>query len=265
MALIDIHPHVVSTDTERFPLAPIGGHQSDWSQQRPVSYEQMIEAMDGAGVAKSVVVQASSAYAFDNSYVAAAVAAFPKRFTGVFSVDVLAHDAVDAMKYWISKGLTGLRLYTAGPSMPGQTPCFTDPKTYPAWDFAGEAGIPVCMQMRHKGFAQLEPMLARFPQVRFIIDHLARTEMADGPPYAASAPLFGLALYANGDLKPTPRNFEEARNGRSTPEAFFGRLVKEFGAERIAWGSNFPAARQKLPAPVALRRHAPPRLQPQAP
>src|SRR6267378_2117828 len=127
MALIDIHPHVVSTDTERFPLAPIGGHQSDWSQQRPVSYEQMIEAMDGAGVAKSVVVQASSAYAFDNSYVAAAVAAFPKRFTGV-------------------------RLYTAGTSLPEQTTWFTDPKTFPAWDFAGEAAIPVCMQMRAKGF-----------------------------------------------------------------------------------------------------------------
>jgi len=254
MALIDIHPHVVSTDTERFPLAPIGGHQSDWSQQRPVSYEQMIEAMDGAGVAKSVVVQASSAYAFDNSYVAAAVAAFPKRFTGVFSVDVLAHDAVDTMKYWISKGLTGLRLYTAGTSLPEQTTWFTDPKTYPAWDFAGEAGIPVCMQMRHKGFAQLKPMLARFPNVRFIIDHLARTEMADGPPYAAAAPLFGLARYPNVYLKVTHRNFEEARNGRSTPEAFFGALVKEFGAERIAWGSNFPAARQTLPELAALGR-----------
>src|ERR1700704_5010414 len=141
MALIDIHPHVVSIDTERFPLAPIGGHQSDWSQERPVSYEQMIQAMDGAGVAKSVVVQASSAYAFDNSYVAAAVAAFPKRFTGVFSVDVLAGDAVDTMKYWIAKGLTGLRLYTAGTSMPEQTTWFTDLKTFPPWDFGGQAGL----------------------------------------------------------------------------------------------------------------------------
>jgi hypothetical protein len=35
----------------------------------------MIKAMDEAGVTKSVLVQASSAYAFDNSYVADAVAA----------------------------------------------------------------------------------------------------------------------------------------------------------------------------------------------
>ena len=191
MALIDIHPHVIATDTQRFPLAPIGGRQSDWSQERPVTYEQMIEAMDQAGIAKSVVVQASSAYAYDNSYVAAAVAAYPKRFTGVFSVDALAPDAVDKMKYWMAKGLTGMRLYTAGSTME-QKLWFTDPKTFPAWTFAGEAGLPVCMQMRFKAFPQLKEMLERFPKVRFIIDHLGRTEMADGPPYAAAAPLFEL-------------------------------------------------------------------------
>jgi predicted TIM-barrel fold metal-dependent hydrolase len=256
MPLIDIHPHVVSTDTTRFPLSPIGEQQSDWSQQRPVTYEAMIQAMDAAGVAKSAVVQASSVYAFDNSYVAAAVAAHPKRFTGVFSVDLIAPDAVDRMKHWIARGLTGMRLYTAGTSLPEQTVWFADPKTYPAWAFAAEAGIPVCMQMRAKGFPQLTPMLERFPNVRFIIDHLARTEMADGPPYAAAAPLFELARHPNVFLKVTHRNFEEARNGRATPETFFARLVKEFGANRIAWGSNFPAAKQKLPELVALARES---------
>jgi L-fuconolactonase len=256
MTLIDIHPHVISTDTARYPLAPIGGHQSDWSQERPVPFEQMIKAMDEAGVTKSAVVQASSAYAFDNSYVAAAVAAYPKRFTGVFSVDVLKPDAVEKMKYWIGKGLAGMRLYTAGSTMPEQSTWFADPKTFPTWEYAGEAGIPVCMQMRAKGFPRLRPMLERFPKVRFIIDHLARTEMADGPPYAAAAPLFELARYPNVYLKVTHRNFEESSNGRSTPQAFFARLVREFGANRIAWGSNYPAAKQKLPELVALARES---------
>ena len=143
----------------------------------------------------------------------------------MFSVDLIAPDAVDKMKHWIAKGLTGMRLYTAGTSLPEQTVWFADPKTFPAWSFAGEAGLPVCMQMRAKGFPQLTPMLERFPNVRFIIDHLARTEMADGPPYAAAAPLFALARYPNVFLKVTHRNFEEARNGRATPETFFARLV----------------------------------------
>jgi predicted TIM-barrel fold metal-dependent hydrolase len=213
----------------------------------------MIAAMDKAGVAKSAVVQASSAYAFDNSYVAAAVAAYPKRFTGVFSVDVLAPDAVEKMKHWMAKGLTGMRLYTAGSTME-QKLWFTDPKTYPAWTFAGEAGIPVCMQMRHKAFPQLKEILERFPKVRFIIDHLGRTEMADGPPYAAAAPLFELARYPNVYLKVTHRNFEEARNGKATPETFFPKLIQAFGANRIAWGSNYPAAKQSLSELAALGR-----------
>jgi L-fuconolactonase len=253
MPLIDIHPHVISTDTQRFPLAPIGGHQSDWSQERPISYDEMIVAMDKAGVAKSAVVQASSAYAYDNSYVAAAVAAHPTRFTGVFSADVLAPDAVDRMKLWMAKGLTGMRLYTAGSTME-QKLWFTDPRTYPAWTFAGEAGLPVCMQMRFKAFPQLKEMLERFPKVRFIIDHLGRTEMSDGPPYAAAAPLFELARYPNVYLKVTHRNFEESRNGKATPETFFRRLIEEFGANRIAWGSNYPAAKQPLADLVALGR-----------
>ena len=253
MPLIDIHPHVISDDAQRFPLAPIGGHQSDWSQERPVPYDGMIAAMDKAGVAKSAVVQASSAYAYDNSYVAAAVAAHPERFTGVFSVDALAPDVVDKMKFWMAKGLTGMRLYTAGSTME-QKLWFTDPKTYPAWTFAGEAGIPVCMQMRFKAFPQLKEVLERFPRVRFIIDHLGRIEMADGPPYAAAAPLFELARYPNVYLKVTHRNFEESRNGKATPETFFARLVQEFGANRIAWGSNYPAAKLSLTELVALAR-----------
>ena len=74
-SIIDIHPHVISTDTARYPLAPLGGTQSTWSRDRPTSYQQMIAEMDAAGVAKSAIVQASTAYGHDNSYVAEAIAA----------------------------------------------------------------------------------------------------------------------------------------------------------------------------------------------
>ena len=39
-----------------------------------------------------------------------AIAAYPKRFSGVFSVDVLAADAVEKMKHWMSNGFSGMRL-----------------------------------------------------------------------------------------------------------------------------------------------------------
>src|SRR5512133_1715562 len=101
--VIDIHPHIIATDTNRYPLAPLGGHQSEWSRTRPVTTEQMLDAMDEAGVGKSAIVQASTCYGHDNSYVAAAVAAHPERFTGVFSVDVLAPDASERIRHWVGR------------------------------------------------------------------------------------------------------------------------------------------------------------------
>src|SRR4029077_15648578 len=120
MPVIDIHPHVISTDTARYPRAPLGGHQSDWSRERPVSYEQIIVEQDRAGLQQAALVQASTCYGHDNSYVAEAVAAHPERFTGVFSCDILQADATVAMAHWMSKGMTGLRLFTTGSTMPGQ-------------------------------------------------------------------------------------------------------------------------------------------------
>jgi predicted TIM-barrel fold metal-dependent hydrolase len=252
--IIDIHPHIIASDTQRYPLAPLGGHQSDWSRTRPVSTEQMIVAMDKAGVAKSAIVQASTCYGHDNSYVADAVAAHPDRFTGVFSVDVLAPDAPGRMRHWLGRGLTGMRLFTIGSTMPDQASWLDDPKTYPAWETAGELGLSICLQMSAKAFPQMIKMTERFPKVRIILDHMARPVLQDGPPYAAADSLFELARYPTVYLKLTPRSFIESRNGKAAPETFFARLVATFGAQRLAWGSNYPSSEGALPELLALAK-----------
>jgi L-fuconolactonase len=254
MAVIDIHPHVIATDTARYPLNPLGGTQSTWSRDRPTTYAMLVAAMDEAGVDKAAIVQASTAYGHDNTYVAEAVAAHPKRFTGVFSVDVLAPDAVENMRHWMARGLTGLRLFTTGSTMPGQSTWFADPRTYPAWEFAGQAGLPVCMQMTPQGFPQLRELMQRFPKVRVILDHLARPKVVDGPPYAADRDFFSFADNPNVFLKMTPLIYMLGDWGKATPESFFAKLVSEFGARRIAWGSNFPATAGPLKDNLAQAR-----------
>src|SRR5215469_16600563 len=194
---IDIHPHIISGDASRFPLAPLGGHQSDWSRTRPVTLEQLIAAMNTAGIGKAAIVQASTCYGHDNSYVADAVAAHPERFTGVFSADVLAADAPQRMHHWVSRGLTGMRLFTIGSTMPDQANWLDDPNTYPAWECASVLGLSICLQMSAKAFPQMLRMVERFPKVRIILDHMARPVLEDGPPYAAAESLFALAKFPN--------------------------------------------------------------------
>jgi L-fuconolactonase len=244
---IDIHPHIIASDATRYPLAPLGGHQSDWSRTRPVSMEQLVAAMDQAGVQKAAIVQASTCYGHDNAYVADAVAAHPKRFTGVFSVDVLSPDAPQRMRHWLGKGLTGLRLFTFGSTMSEQANWLDDPKSYPAWTVASELGLSICLQMSAKAIPQAVGMARRFPDVKIILDHAARPILEDGPPYAAASSLFDLARLPNIYLKLTPRIFAESRKGNATPETFFPRLAAAFDAQRLAWGSNYPSSEGKLP------------------
>jgi len=255
-AVIDIHPHIISPDLKRYPRAPLGGKQSDWSATRPVSLEQLIAAMDATGIAKAAIVQASTCYGHDNSYVADAVAAYPKRFTGVFSADVLAPDATIKMRHWMERGLTGMRLFTFGSTMSEQASWLDDPKSYPAWTYAADHGLSICMQMSASGIPQLVKMIERFPKVKILLDHMARPTLDDGPPYAAAASLFGLARYPTVYLKLTKRNFEQAKAGKATPATFFPKLVAEFGAERLAWGSNYPSSEGTMPDILHLAKEA---------
>jgi L-fuconolactonase len=239
--LIDIHPHIISTDTQRYPIAPLGGEQSGWSAKRPATFEQYLVAMDAAGIDKAAIVHSSTTYGFDNSYVADSVALQPNRVDGVFSVDILAPDASEKIHYWVARGLGGLRIFTTGSTMPGQAPWLEDPRILPGWETAGDLGLSICVQMTPAAIPQLEKLLRQFPKTSVIIDHMLKPNIADGVPYPGAQFLFDLARFDNVYLKMTTRNTAEAQSGKATPETFFGKLVTEFGANRIAWGSNFPA------------------------
>ncbi|MDA8124343.1 MAG: amidohydrolase family protein [Deltaproteobacteria bacterium] len=246
--IIDIHPHIISTDTKRYPVAPLGGKRSDWSAEQPTTFEQLIAAMDEAGVDKAAIVHSSTTYGFDNSYVADCVAQQPQRFAGVFSVDMLADDAPEKIRYWVEdRKLGGLRLFTVGSTINNrESSWLDDPRTFPGWECARDLGISVCVQMFKEGVPRLKVILEKFPKVRIVLDHLMKPPIEDGPPYAGSEFLFDLARYENVYLKLTTSQLRSSRKGNATPDTFFPLLVKKFGASRIAWGSNYPVWQESL-------------------
>ena len=147
-----------------------------------------------------------------------------------------------------SRGLTGLRLFTGGSTAAFDTSALDDSRSFPAWSFAGEAGLPICVQTGPVGLAQVAGLAKRFPKVKIILDHLARPEIDDGAPYKKAVGLFAMANFENIHLKITPRIFHEVVRGKATPETFFPKLVGAFGARRLAWGSNFPASEGTMKA-----------------
>lgn len=239
---VDIHPHVISDDEGAYPPAPLFGKRSDWSQERPSTVETLIASMDEAGVAKAAVVHSSTTYGFDNSYVVDACNRYADRLIAVGSVDVLAPDAVDTIRSWVDRGLKGLRVFTGGSTKEFDPSELDDPRAYAAWELLGELGLTMCIQTGPVGLAAVTALAKRFPNVPIILDHLGRPDVTDGAPYANAQSLFDLAPIESIYLKLTPRIMGDSKKGEATPETLFPKLVDVFGAQRMAWGSNYPTS-----------------------
>ena len=242
MQMIDIHPHISSDDEKRYPPAPLFGKRSDWSQERPSTVESLIAAMDEAGVAKAAVVHSSTTYGFDNSYVVDGCNKYPDRLVAVGSVDMLADDVATTIKGWADKGLAGLRIFTGGSTKDFDPSELDDPKSFKAWEMLAELELPMCIQTGPIGLPQVAMLARRFPTVDIILDHLGRPDVLDGPPYANAASLFEIAESPNLFMKLTPRIFGDVKKGQASAETFFAKVVQAFGAQRMAWGSNFPTS-----------------------
>ncbi len=239
---VDIHPHVISDDEGRYPPAPLFGKRSDWSQERPSTVDTLIAQMDAAGVDKAAVVHSSTTYGFDNSYVVDACNAHPDRLIAVGSVDVLAPDAVTTIRQWVDRGLAGLRVFTGGSTKEFDPSELDDARAYPAWELLGDLGLTMCIQTGPVGLPAVVALARRFPNVPIILDHLGRPDVTDGAPYTAAQSLFDIAPIESIYLKLTPRIMGDVKKGGASPESFFPKLVEAFGAQRLAWGSNYPTS-----------------------
>ena len=252
--VIDIHPHIIASDTARYPQKPLFGIQSDWSRDRPVSAEQMIAAMDAAGIAKSALVHASTCYGYDNSYVTDSIARFPGRFTGVGSIDMLASDALARAEGLIGQGINGFRIFTGGSTKEVDASSLDDARSFPVWELLSARGLSMCVQTNPAGLAATANMARRFPKVRIILDHMGRPDLKDGPPYTAAKTLFALAALPNIYLKHSAHVLHGVKEGKASAETFFAKVIAEFGAQRIAWGSNYPTSKGTLSEHLALGR-----------
>lgn len=258
--IVDTHAHVIASDTARYPLSPLTpGRMSAWVTTRPATCEQVLAAMDAAGIERAVLVHSTAAYGYENRYEAECAARYPDRLCAVGGVDVTAADAREQIRYWTrDRGLAGMRIYGAGTALADDaTPFLDDPKTFGAWETMRELQLPMVLQLRFKALARLERLLERFPDVPMIVDNLASPPIVDGPPFDAARALFALARFPNVFFKVTSiALLREWPGGVATRTAFLQRVVETFGADRVLWGSNFPGSPGTLGELLDLARSA---------
>ncbi|UKD57021.1 amidohydrolase [Amycolatopsis sp. FU40] len=247
MFRVDTHTHIISPDTAAYPPAPLGGHRSDWSRERPTDIDGLLRAADAAEVDHLVIVQASTVYGFDNSYVADQLARHPDRLSGVCSVDFLSPKAVDDLARWIDeRGFSGVRIRAADGTTAVPTPGrgLDDDRMTPVWQFVSDRRVPVCVQMHAKHTPILAGLLEAYPGLTVVLDHAARPDLGDGVlPYPALARLRDSGRVF---VKLTPPAVLRAQREAGSAAPLVRTLVEEFGADHVMWGSNFPASEGSL-------------------
>lgn len=239
--LIDIHPHVISSDLIRYPPEPLGGVRSNWSQEQPATWEELLAALADMGVQRAAVVQSSTTYGHNNSYLADCIDSAPRGFVGVCSIGLLDSNVSEQIKHWVGqRGMAGVRVFVTGTTMKGHLN-LDDERTWPGWEAILESGVSVSLNIDPDAIPELRNVLARYPDLRVVLDHGARTSFAQGPPYVEDTPLAGLADYPNVYIKVTPRILTSAMSSDGGPSGALVELVNRFGSHRLAWGSNWPA------------------------
>jgi predicted TIM-barrel fold metal-dependent hydrolase len=238
--IVDTHVHVIADDQAKYPRTSAAA-RTEWV--RDTSAETVLELNRAAGIDRTVLVQAYGAYAYDNRYAADCATRYPRQFVGVCIVDPLRPDAPEQLSHWVAeRGMRGVRLFTR--TEPEST-WLDDPRTFPLWERAASLKVPVCVITAFDQVPRLQAGLERFPEVSLALDHLGLPRLDDGPPYAATSPLFDLARFPNLYLKFSTVSIYAASKGRSRASDFFRRLLDRFGPQRMMWGSNFPATHDR--------------------
>ena len=248
--IIDLHAHVISPDKQRYPVVPLGGQMSEFARERPQTFEEYVKQADAAGVKKAALVQVSTYYGIDNSYLVDCIARHHKRFIGVCSINTISDDNVKSLDGWVRRGMTGLRIFL----LPGDDDLLLNPKATPVWEYAAKKGITICISTRGSGVSQVPVLLKRYPTVKVVFDHTDFLKLEEGPPYANSQSFFEMAEFRNLYLKVTPTTFRSGQVGQSTTQSFIQKLVSVFGADHMAFGSDLPSAPGPLTKIIADAR-----------
>ena len=170
--IIDPHLHVWSDDEETYPYGP-----SQPSQ--PGSVELLFETMAESGVDKAVIVQPIH-YLFDNSYVADCIKKYPDRLAAQALVDPTLPDAADELeRLHKEEGFGGMRIHL---SRYGDPANLAAPDQDALWSRARDFNLCFNLFGKAEDHPAIEPIIARFPEVNVVVDHIAGLSVDEPEP-----------------------------------------------------------------------------------
>jgi predicted TIM-barrel fold metal-dependent hydrolase len=208
-----------------------------------VTGDDMIAAMDEAGVDAALLVSAFSFYRYDASYALSVCRDHPGRFRVIKPFDPADPAIAEQIADWAAiDGTVGVRLMLMGDA--SQDPA--DPIINQALDAARRHSMPVNLLCWGR-LDQAAALAARHPDTQLVIDHLGLTQsFAPPPPRDAWADLPNLLALAQHDNIAVKVSGAGTMSRRPFPYDDLWdplcRIFDAFGLERCLWGTDWTRA-----------------------
>jgi len=205
--------------------------------------QQLVAAMDAAGVHGSILVSPFSTYRYDASYAVQVQAKHPDRFGIVKPVDPEAPSIAEVISEWKSQpGAVGVRLILSGHVLAG----IVKPGVERTLAAAAKQQMPVNL-MCWGDLDQAASLAARHPDTQIVVDHLGIRQPWAPPapeqPWAELPKVLALAAHPNVAIKITGA-CTLSHDGfpyRDIWDPLF-RIFDAFGLERCLWGTDWTRA-----------------------
>lgn len=242
---VDTHVHVYRIEADLSPLP----NSSVAMPEQSAPVEWLIEDLRDYEIAAAVLVQ-HSALGADNSYLVECVERFPATFRAIGMVEPFDPAIAEAMAAWARAGVIGFRFHLF---YPGMDHWLESDEARRAFGAASDLGVILQFHMVPENATPLAAMLERYPDVRVVIDHLAKPDVTEPWPYLSFQPVLRLAEHQACIVK--IGDYEKASHlAYPWPDTwpFVELLRTSFSAERMIWGTGFPRKHRRVPLGQAL-------------
>lgn len=228
---IDCHHHVI--DPVQYPYPTDSTYQPAGPEVGPAAYYEQV--MQAYGIRHSVIVQPTSAYAYDNSCLLDTLAHNKGRHKGVV---VVPNDvSSETLAQYKAQGVVGVALNAA----------LLGPERFLKVDTLmgrlAELDLYAQVQVKDDQLLALLPLLQR-TRPRVLIDHSGRPDASAGLQQPAFQALLSLASNGRTFVKLSgPSQYSKERSPYTDAQPYQLALLQAFTAENCMWGTDWPFLR----------------------
>ena len=236
MFIADAQVHIWGPNTPERPWRV--GRKPVTERTAPLTAEELLGLMDGAGVARAVLVPPG----FDmdrNDLILDAARRYPDRFGAMGRLVHEEPGARERIATWCKEpGMLGMRFSFNRPQL---IPPLVEGRVDWLWEEAEKAGVPVMVLVPHALIDVMDKIAGRYPALKLALCHLALpTEQRDAQAFAEFDKLMLIARRPNVMVKASglPSYTTERYPFRGL-QPYLRRVYDAFGPRRIFWGTDF--------------------------